>query len=122
MGQSLLPTQTVSIAHSDYLIQVKPARMYGLQSIRLLGIGGETNYLKEVGVLPVKKDDEGVCFMLCYVFNTPLGDINKIILLGLHTMMKANINILKHMKVRIHLKTSVLLSHFGLTGCPVMRH
>jgi hypothetical protein len=72
--------------------------LYGLQSIRLLGIGGKTNYLKEVGVLPVKKDDDGVCFMLCYVFNTPLGDTNKIILLGLHTMMKANINILKRMK------------------------
>jgi hypothetical protein len=69
---------SVSIAHSDYLIQVKPARLYGLQSIRLLGIGGKTNYLKEVGVLPVKKDDDGVCFMLCYVFNTPLGDTNKI--------------------------------------------
>ena len=46
----------------------------------------------------MKKDDDGVCFMLCYVFDTPLGDTNKIILLGLHTMMKANINILKHMK------------------------
>jgi hypothetical protein len=89
---------SVSIAHSDYLIQVKPAMMYGLQSIRLLGIGEKTNYLKEVGVFPVKKDDEGVCFMLCYVFNTPLGDTNKIILLGLYTRMKANINILKHMK------------------------
>ncbi len=54
---------SVSIAHSDYLIQVKPARLYGLQSIRLLGIGGKTNYLKEVGVLPVKKDDDGVCFI-----------------------------------------------------------
>ncbi len=55
---------SVSIAHSDYLIHVKPAKLYGLQSIRLLGIGGKTNYLKEVGVLPVKKDDDGVCFML----------------------------------------------------------
>jgi hypothetical protein len=99
----------VSIAHSDYLIQVKPACLYGLQSIRLLGIGGKTNYLKEDGVLiPVKKDDEGVCFMLCYVFDTPLGDTNTIILLGLHTMMKANINILKHMKDSIEDKCTPL--------------
>jgi hypothetical protein len=37
---------SVSIAHSDYLIQVKPARLYGLQNIRLLGIGGENQLPK----------------------------------------------------------------------------
>ncbi len=36
--------------------------------------------------------------MLCYTFDAPLGDIEKIILLGLHTVVKANINILQHMK------------------------
>jgi hypothetical protein len=36
--------------------------------------------------------------MLCYSFDAPLGDIEKIILLGLHTVVKANINILQHMK------------------------
>ncbi len=89
---------SVSIAHSDHIIKLKKAKDYGLQNIRLLGIGGKTNFLTEVGVLPVHKPDGDICFMLCYAFNSPLGDTNKVILLGLHTMMKANINIPQHMK------------------------
>ena len=89
---------SVSIAHSDYLVRVQPAKSYGLRNIRLLGIGGKTNYLTKVGVLQVKTGDAGVCYMLCYTFDAPLGDIEKIILLGLHTVVKANINILQHMK------------------------
>ena len=89
---------SVSIAHSDHLIRLKQAKDYGLQNIRLLGIGGKTNFLTKVGVLPVLKPDGDTCFMLCYAFNSPLGDTDKVILLGLHTMMKANINILQHMK------------------------
>jgi hypothetical protein len=89
---------SVSIAHSDHLIKLKKAKVYGLQNIRLLGIGEKTNFLAKVGVLPVQKPDGDVCFMICYAFDSPLGDTDKVILLGLHTMMKANINILQHMK------------------------
>jgi hypothetical protein len=89
---------SVSIAHSDHLIKLKKAKDYGLQNIRLLGIGGKTNFLTKVGVLPLQKPDGDACFMLCYAFDSPLGDTDKVILLGLHTMMKANINILQHMK------------------------
>ena len=89
---------SVSIAHSDYLVRVQSAKAYGLRNIRLLGIGGKTNYLTKVGVLQVKTGDDGICYMLCYTFDSPLGDIEKIILLGLHTVVKANINILQHMK------------------------
>jgi hypothetical protein len=64
---------SVSIAHSDHLIRLKKAKDYGLQNIRLLGIGGRTNFLTEVGVLPVHKPDGDICFMLCYAFNSPLG-------------------------------------------------
>jgi hypothetical protein len=88
---------SVSIAHSDHLIKLKKTKDYGLQNIRLLGIGGKTNFLTKVGVLPVQKPDGDVCFMLCYAFDSPLGDTDKVILLGRHTMMKANINILQHM-------------------------
>ena len=89
---------SVSIAHTDHLTRVKSAKSYGLNNIRLLGIGGKTNYLTKVGMLPVVKGDDGVCFLLCYTFDAPLGDTEKVVLLGLHTMMKANINILQHMK------------------------
>ncbi len=85
---------SVSIAHTDHLIRVKSAKSYGLYNIRLLGIGGKTNYLARVGILPVVRGYDGVCFLLCYTFDSPLGDTEKVILLGLHTMIKANINIL----------------------------
>ena len=51
---------SVSIAHSGYLVRVQPAKTYGLQNIRLLGIGGKTNYLTKVGVLQVKTGNNGV--------------------------------------------------------------
>ncbi len=89
---------SVSIAHTDHLTRVKSAKSYGLNNIRLLGIGGKTNYLTKVGMLSVVKGDDGVCFLLCYTFDAPLGDTEKIVLLGLHTMMKSNFNILQHMK------------------------
>ena len=46
--------------------------------------------------------------MLCYSFDAPLGDIEKIILLGLHTVVKANINILQHMKYSLEGKCTPL--------------
>ena len=78
---------SVSIAHSDHLIKLKKAKDYGLQNIRLLGIVDKTNILTEVRVLPVHKPEGDICFMLCYAFNSPLGDNDKVILLGLHTML-----------------------------------
>ena len=38
---------SVFIAHANHLIRVKSAKPYGLQNIRLLGIGEKTNYLTE---------------------------------------------------------------------------
>ena len=70
---------SVSIAHSDHLIRLRQAKDYGLQNIRLLGIGGKTNFLTKVGILPVLKPDDDTCFMLCYAFNSPLGDTDKVI-------------------------------------------
>ena len=40
---------SVSIAHSDHLVRVQPVKAYGLRNIRLLGIGGKTNYLTKSG-------------------------------------------------------------------------
>jgi hypothetical protein len=112
---------SVSIAHSDHLIQLKKAKDYGLQSIRLLGIGGKTNFLTEVGILPVCKPDGDICSMLCYVFNSPLGDTDKVILLGLHTMIKANINILQHMKDSLEGNCSALGLLSGLKEGHLMK-
>jgi hypothetical protein len=72
---------SVSIAHTDHLIRVESAKAYGLNTIRLLGIGGKTNYLTKIGMLPVVRGVDGVCFLLCYTFDSPLGDTEKVILL-----------------------------------------
>ncbi len=41
---------SVSIAHSNLLNTIKPAKDYKLPNIRLRGIGGKTNMLSKIGV------------------------------------------------------------------------
>ena len=64
---------SVSIAHSDYLVRVQPAKAYGLRNIRLLGIGGKTNYLTKVGVLQVKAGDPRSMFHALLLLRLPFG-------------------------------------------------
>ena len=56
---------SVSIAHSNLLNAIKPAQSYKLPSIRLRGIGGKTNMLKEIGILKIKRPDNEDCELLC---------------------------------------------------------
>jgi hypothetical protein len=46
---------SVSIAHGNLLNHIKPSKHYKLPNVRLRGIGGKTNMLKEVGILQIKK-------------------------------------------------------------------
>ena len=77
---------SVSIAHLHLLSEVKET------------IGGTTYYLTKAGILKIKKDNNKYCRILCYVFDRPLGDTKQVILLGLHTVMQAGINVLAHMQ------------------------
>jgi hypothetical protein len=56
---------SVSIAHSNLLNSIKRAQSYKLPNIRLRGIGGKTNMLKEIGILKIKCPDNEDCELLC---------------------------------------------------------
>ena len=64
---------SVSIAHGNLLNHIKPSNHYKLPNVRLRGIGGKTNMLKEVGVLRIRKTGNADCKILCYVFNETVG-------------------------------------------------
>ena len=89
---------SVSIAHSNLLNKIRPANKYELPNIRLRGIGGKTNMLKEVGILKIKRPDNGSCELLCYVFNDVVGQTEEMLLISLSAIIDAKINILYHMK------------------------
>ena len=67
---------SVSIAHGNLSNHIKPSNHYKLSNVRLRGIGGKTNMLKEVGILQIKKTGDAVCDIpCCYVFNEVVGEI-----------------------------------------------
>ena len=84
--------------HSNLLNSIKPAQSYKLPSIRLRGIGGKTNMLKEIGILKIKRPDNEDCELLCYVFNEVVGQTEEMLLISLSAIIDAKINILYHMK------------------------
>ncbi len=44
---------SVSIAHSHLLTEVEDTKAYRLRNIRLMGIGGTTQYLTKAGILKI---------------------------------------------------------------------
>jgi hypothetical protein len=92
---------SVSIAHSSYLTQVKGAREHGLPPIRLTGIGGRSGTLNMVDIVQLAAPDEKVKRILCYVYDSPLGPTEKILLLSLQSVIEASINIIHHMNMSI---------------------
>ena len=84
---------SVSIAHSSYLTQVKGAREHGLPPIRLTGIGGRSGTLNMVGIVQLAAPDDKVKRILCYVYDSPLGPTERILLLSLQSVIEASINI-----------------------------
>jgi len=92
---------SVSIAHSSYLTQVKGAREHGLPPIRLTGIGGRSGTLNMVGIVQLAAPNEKVKRILCYVYDSPLGPTEKILLLSLQSVIEASINIIHHMNMSI---------------------
>ena len=88
---------SVSIANQKFLRDIKPCEKYGLPPVRLSGIGGGTDPLREVGRADVQKPGGGSTSMLCYVFNSQVGRTKELFLLSLRTVRDSGINILHHM-------------------------
>jgi hypothetical protein len=93
---------SVSIAHSSYLTQVKGARERGLPPIRLTGIGGRSGTLNMVGIVQSAAPEEKVKRILCYVYDSPLGPTEKILLLSLQSVIEASINIIHPSHEDVH--------------------
>ena len=92
---------SVSIAHSSYLTQVKRATEHGLPQIRLTGIGGKSDILNTVGIVQLRTPEGRIKRIQCYVFDSPLGPTQKILLLSLQSVIEASINIIHHMDLSV---------------------
>ena len=71
--------------------------LYHVPVVTLNGIGGKTHPITEAGVLTHVTQRKKCIKFLCYVFDTPVGNAQEILLLGLSTIVDANIDIRYHM-------------------------
>ena len=92
---------SVSLAHSKYLSSIKSCKQYNIPIVSLNGIGGRTNPLTSAGILSHVKPGGKIIKFLCYVFDSPVGNTSEILLLGLRTIVDANIDIRYHMKLSV---------------------
>jgi hypothetical protein len=94
---------SVSLAHSKYLSNIKYCSQYNIPIVTLNGIGGSTLPITKAGVLthvtPQRKLIKFLCYV--YVFDTPIGKTQEMILLGLKTLVESNIDIRHHMKLSV---------------------
>ena len=104
---------SISIAHSSYLTQVKRAAEHGLPRIRLTGIGGKSDILNMVGIVQLKTPEGRVKRIQCYVFDSPLGPTQKMLLLSLQSVVEASINIIHHMDLCLEKKNDHFGQHFN---------
>ena len=89
---------SVSLAHSKYLLHIKPCSQYNIPVVTLNGIGGRTLPITKAGILTHVTAQRKLVKFLCYVFDTPIGNTQEMLLLGLKTIVEANIDIRYHMK------------------------
>ena len=91
-----------SSIHSSYLTQVKRAKEHGLPQIRLTGIGGKSDILNMVGIVQLRTPEGRVKRIQCYVFDSPLGPTQKILLLSLQSVIEASINIIHCQRLKFY--------------------
>ena len=75
--------------------------LYNIPVVTLNGIGGKTHPITEAGVLTHVTPQKKCVKFLCYVFDTPVGNAQEILLLGLSTIVDANIDIRYHMNFSV---------------------
>ena len=92
---------SVSLAHPKFLSAIKECKQYGIPIVTLNGIGGKTLPITRAGILSHVKPHGKIVKFLCYVFDTPVGNTNEILLLGLKTIVEADIDIRYHMKLSV---------------------
>ena len=83
------------------MTNIKSCKLYNIPVVTLNGIGGKTHPITEAGVLTHVTPQKKCVKFLCYVFDTPVGNAQEILLLGLSTIVDANIDIRYHMKFSV---------------------
>jgi hypothetical protein len=67
----------------------------------MVSVDGRTNPLTSAGILSHVKPGGKIIKFLCYVFDSPVGNTSEILLLGLRTIVDADIDIRYHMKLSV---------------------
>jgi transposase InsO family protein len=73
---------SVSLAHSDYLTDMKHCKQHGMPPVRLNGIGGKTEIICQVGFLNIITSESKTVSVACYAFDTRIGDTKRLCLLS----------------------------------------
>jgi hypothetical protein len=76
--------------------------------VTLNGIGGRTLPITNAGILTHVTPQRKLIKFLCYVFNAPIGNTQEMLLLGLKTIVEANIDIRYHMKSSVQGVTTMV--------------
>ena len=99
---------SVSLAHSRYLSSIKPCSQYNIPIVTLNGIGGRAQPITNAGILTHVTPQKKLIKFLCYVFDTPIGNTQEMLLLGLKTIVEADIDIRYHMKTSVQGVTTMV--------------
>ncbi len=87
---------SVSIGHSTLLSNIKTCKEYRIPSVTLKGIGGRTEPLTKAGILKHVLPDGRLVKWLCYVFDTPVGRSEKLLLLSMSAIKLSGIDVNYH--------------------------
>ncbi len=87
---------SVSIGHSSLLSNIKSCKDYNVPTVILKGIGGKTEPLTKVGILKHVLPNRRTVKWLCYVFDTPVGHSQQLLLLSISAIKLSDIDINYH--------------------------
>jgi hypothetical protein len=88
---------SVSLVHSSFMRDIAPCQRYGLKAVKLSGIGGISEPLRQAGVLYVQAPGEEHKKVLCYLFDKQMGNTKEILLFSLRIIREAKVDIIHHM-------------------------
>jgi hypothetical protein len=89
---------SVSLAHPDYLTDIKDCRFLGMHPVRLNGIGGNTGTMYKVGILNIipqagASPQENLATKIkCYSFDSPIGDTTHLALISTYIIDKIRVD------------------------------
>ena len=86
----------MSIGHSTLLSDIRTCKEYRVPTVTLKGIGGKTEPLTRAGILKHVLPNGRMVKWLCYVFDTPVGRSEKLLLLSMSAIKLSGIDVNYH--------------------------